>query len=223
MNTVNELINYCKAQVGKPYWYGTFGQVSTTNLLGYKRKQYPKYYTANDFNKQLGIKVHDCVGLIKGCLWCDTNDDMKPTYNPKQDVSAKGMYMCSSIKGTNNNFPYIDGTLVYKGSHTYSIHHVGVYANGVVYEAKGHKWGVVVTPFKLSDWEFWSMCPFIDYNTTSDYKNDSVDEPIYYVVQRGDTLTKIAKKYNTTIKKLKEINNIEKANLIITGQKLIIK
>ena len=223
MKTVNDLISYCKAQVGKPYWYGTYGQESTTNLLGYKRKQYPKYYTDNDYRTQLGVKVHDCVGLIKGCLWCNSNEDLKPVYNSKQDVSARGMYNCSSVKGSNNNFPYINGTLVYKGSHSYSIHHVGVYANGVVYEAKGHKWGVVITPFNLSDWQFWSMCPFIDYNATSEKSTDNVQEPIYYIVQKGDTLTKIAKQYNTTVYKLKKINNIKNANLIIIGQKLIIK
>ena len=67
------------------------------------------------------------------------------------------------------------------------------------------------------------MCPFIDYNATSEKLTDNVQEPIYYIVQKGDTLTKIAKQYNTTVYKLKKINNIKNANLIITGQKLIIK
>ena len=71
------LVAYAKAQVGKPYWFGCFGQKSSLGLLASKRKQYPSYYTANDFNKQIGVKVHDCVGLIKGYLWCDNaTDDM---------------------------------------------------------------------------------------------------------------------------------------------------
>ena len=41
-----------------------------------------------------------------------------------------------------------------------------------------------------------------------------------YIVQKGDTLTKIAKKFNTTVKALKEKNNIKNINKIYTGQVL---
>lgn len=51
----------------------------------------------------------------------------------------------------------------------------------------------------------------------------SVDGEEYYIVQTGDTLTKIAKMYNTTVPKLKKMNNIENANLIYTGQKIRVK
>lgn len=40
---------------------------------------------------------------------------------------------------------------------------------------------------------------------------------ISYKVQKGDTLTKIAKMYKTTISELVNLNNIQKPNLIITG------
>lgn len=42
----------------------------------------------------------------------------------------------------------------------------------------------------------------------------------YYVVKKGDTLSSIAKKYNTTWQKLKSLNNIQNANLIYVGQKI---
>lgn len=41
-----------------------------------------------------------------------------------------------------------------------------------------------------------------------------------YTVKKGDTLTAIAKKFQTTVKKLVELNNIKNPDLIITGQKL---
>ena len=41
-----------------------------------------------------------------------------------------------------------------------------------------------------------------------------------YVVQKGDTLSGIAKKYGTTVKALAEKNNIKNVNLIYTGQKI---
>ncbi|MBX7098740.1 MAG: LysM peptidoglycan-binding domain-containing protein [Myxococcaceae bacterium] len=41
-----------------------------------------------------------------------------------------------------------------------------------------------------------------------------------YTVRAGDTLSGIATKYNTSVKKLAEANNIENANLIKVGQRL---
>lgn len=44
----------------------------------------------------------------------------------------------------------------------------------------------------------------------------------YYTVKKGDTLSAIAKKYNTTVNNLAKLNNIKNVNLIYVGQKLII-
>lgn len=44
----------------------------------------------------------------------------------------------------------------------------------------------------------------------------------YYTVKKGDTLSAIAKKYKTTVKKLQSNNNIKNANHIYVGQKLLI-
>ena len=43
-----------------------------------------------------------------------------------------------------------------------------------------------------------------------------------YVVQSGDTLWKIAKKYNTTMQEVARVNQIEEPNVIKVSQKLII-
>ena len=43
-----------------------------------------------------------------------------------------------------------------------------------------------------------------------------------YVVAKGDTLSSIAKRYNTTWKKLAEINNLKNPNVIYVGQELIV-
>lgn len=162
------LVLYAKAQVGLPYWYGTFGQTASPTLLNSKRKQYPSYYKSTDFNTQYNKRVHDCVGLIKGYLWSDTTTST-PKYNASQDVSAAGMYKNSTTKGDMSTFPAINGTLVYKKSGNRIIH-VGIYCvDGYVYEAKGHKFGVVKTPYKQTDWVLWSLCPYIEY---CDYVNN---------------------------------------------------
>lgn len=45
-------------------------------------------------------------------------------------------------------------------------------------------------------------------------------QEIVYVVKKGDTLSGIAKKYNTSVSKLIELNKIKNPNLIIVGQKI---
>ena len=46
---------------------------------------------------------------------------------------------------------------------------------------------------------------------------------VYYTVQKNDNLTKIAKKYGTTVNQLVAWNNIANPNLIYAGQKLRVK
>ena len=45
----------------------------------------------------------------------------------------------------------------------------------------------------------------------------------YYVVQKGDNLTKIAKKYGTTVNQLVSWNGIKNKNLIYAGQRLRVR
>jgi len=48
----------------------------------------------------------------------------------------------------------------------------------------------------------------------------SSGEPVYYNIQAGDTLFSIAKKYNTTVEKLCELNDFNENIIIKTGQKI---
>lgn len=45
----------------------------------------------------------------------------------------------------------------------------------------------------------------------------------YYTIQKGDILSRIAQKYNTTVNQLVSWNNIKNANLIYAGQKIRVK
>lgn len=156
MKTNAYLIKYAKAQIGKPYWFGTYGQKSSAALYKAKKKQYPKYYTASDFSKQYGKKVHDCAGLIKGALWCDTPESL-PKYNAKQDYGATGFYNAAKKKGKISTFDKVNGRLVFKGNDK-TKSHVGVYEDGYVIEAKGHAYGVVKTKFNAKSWPYWAQC-----------------------------------------------------------------
>ncbi len=49
-----------------------------------------------------------------------------------------------------------------------------------------------------------------------------ISNNIYYIVKRGDTLSRIASWYNTTVAELVRLNNIENPNLIYIGERLLI-
>lgn len=165
--TNSGLVAYARAQLGLPYWYGTFGQIATQKLLDSKAKQYKStgYYTKwTDYPQQFGKRVHDCVGLIKGYLW-SASATAKPAFNSAQDKSAQGMYAAATEKGTINSFPARPGQLVFMSkskSDAKKIHHAGVYiGDGYVIEAKGHEYGVVKTVFAGAGWTHWAQCPYI--------------------------------------------------------------
>lgn len=169
------LVAYAKAQIGKPYWYGTFGNKSTADLLSRKARQYPTQYSATRQRKalaeHLGVKVHDCVGLIKGYLWCDSATDTSPNYNANQDKSANGMYNACKERGYINTLPEIAGVLVFFDGH------VGIYAgNGEVIEARGFDYGVVKTKLSARPWQRWGKCPYITYETAKKPVQSSTEE-----------------------------------------------
>ena len=154
------LVEYCKAQLGRPYWYGTFGQKATKYLYENRKRVYPRYYTANDFESQFGMKVHDCIGLVKGYMWTENADSTKYEYKKGfPDVSADMQYNRSTRKGSSiETLPEVAGVLVFmKG-------HVGVYiGNGEVIEARGHAYGVVKTKLKSRPWKKWAYIDEIQY------------------------------------------------------------
>ena len=53
--------------------------------------------------------------------------------------------------------------------------------------------------------------------------SNNVSQETIYIVKSGDTLSAIAKKYNTTYQKIAKDNNISNPNLIYPNQKLVIK
>lgn len=155
------LVEYCKAQLGKPYWYGTFGHKASEEL--YNRlatqkgtKQSILNFKKETYTKDYGLKVHDCSGLIKGYLFCDTPESFASKYDLAIDTGIT--YSNCKEKGLIKSIPEIKGLLVFKPGH------VGVYiGKGKVIEAKGHAYGVVETELSKGDWRTWGKCPFIEY------------------------------------------------------------
>lgn len=154
------LVAYAKAQLGLPYWYGTYGQIADEALYKRKKAQYPNQYTAPDFPAQYGNRVYDCVGLIKGYMWTSSPAG-KPVYNSAQDKNVGGMIKACSKTGNIKSIPSTPGTLVFIGTS-----HVGIYdGSGGVYEARGHAYGVVYTKLNDRPWDKWGLLSWITYKT----------------------------------------------------------
>ncbi len=166
MKTSMGLVDYARAQLGKPYWYGTFGNTATKSLLNAKKKQYPSHYQSDRMEKyksEIGERVHDCVGLIKGYLWSE-NFVATPKYNPLQDVSANGMLKKCTESGNLGTMPEMPGILVFRKGH------VGIYVgNKKVIEARGFNYGVVETSLSKRGWTHWGKCPWIKYPENRNY------------------------------------------------------
>lgn len=137
--------------------------------------------------------------------------------------------------------PKLGAIIVYKhnnksGGHVANVEEI--YSNGdLLLSMSGYKSFLFTTrKVKKSDKYCYSdykllgfIYPEIEFDNetsnkaiVSEVKKEST-KSITYVVKKGDNLTKIAKKYNTTVDKIVKDNNIKNKNLIKIGQKLIIK
>ena len=216
-----ELVEFVKNCMGLPYIYGTFGQVLTASLIEAKAKQYPRQLTQNRKNLALknyiGKRSVDCIGLIKYFLWSDPSGN--PKYDKNTDWSADDTYCRAGNKGTIKTMPDVPGVCVrYAG-------HVGVYiGDGEVIEARGFDYGVVMTNLADRKWTHWYYHPLISYTDVPVSKpqltTPKATTTTEYVVVKGDTLTKIAKKFNTTVSAIVALNGLNNPNLIVVGQKL---
>ena len=148
---------------GWGYVWGTFGQTLTESLLESKIRQYPDgvgSYESVIRSKWLGGRTADCVGLIKGYGWLDT-DSMSIRYgtNGMPDIGADAMYRNAAVKGPIGTIPEIPGLAVWKSGH------IGVYiGGGEVIEAMGTNYGVVKTQLTDRNWTTWLEIPYIQYD-----------------------------------------------------------
>ena len=161
VKTSKGLASFAIQCLGRPYIYGTYGQILTERLLLDRASTYPSRigpervkYAREHY---IGKRVSDCEGMIKNYLWADS-PDTAPTYNASQDLSANGAFQAATVKGKIDTIPEVPGICVrYSG-------HVGVYiGNGEVIEERGFNYGCVKTRLKDRAWTDWFEHPWIDY------------------------------------------------------------
>lgn len=144
------------------YVYGTYGGVLDETLLRGKISQYPNEVGAyEDFIRQhwLGGRTADCVGLIKGYGWYNTEiAQIQIGANGMPDIGANAMFENASEKGTIDTIPEIPGLAVWHEGH------IGIYiGNGEVVQAANTEAGVIRTPISQSSWTHWLKIPYISY------------------------------------------------------------
>ena len=204
-----ELVAYARSRVGSGYVFGTYGQVLSEQLLNQKLAQYPKQVGGFEKiirAKWLGIHVQDCSGLIKGFLWQGANQAASYQANGIPDFSADSMFAMAKEKGSVSDISDIPGLLVWKPGH------IGVYiGNGVVIESNSTKAGVIKTRLTKTvnetNWKQWLKCPYLFYPNpipSSGY--------IFHTVVKGETLSKIAKRYLGSASRFKEIAKLNEIN-----------
>lgn len=144
------------------YVYGTYGSVLNEALLTSKLSQYPdEVGSYEEFIRQnwLGGRTADCVGLIKGYSWYNTETArIQIGANGMPDISANAMFENASEKGTIDTIPEIPGLAVWHEGH------IGIYiGNGEVIQAANTNAGVIRTPISQSGWTHWLKIPYIQY------------------------------------------------------------
>lgn len=151
------------------YVWGTYGNVLTRTLFDYKKQQYPDSVgNYADFIEShwLGRRTADCIGLIKGYGWLDT-ESMTIGYatNGMPDYGADQMYQACKNAGSRNTdygdistMPEVPGLMLWK------IGHAGIYiGDGYAIEAMGTRKGVVKTEVGGRGWQGWGKLPYINY------------------------------------------------------------
>ena len=54
-------------------------------------------------------------------------------------------------------------------------------------------------------------------------ESSSSDEPVFHIIQKGETLYRISINYHTTVDRILELNNIQNADVIAEGRKIRVK
>lgn len=207
----------------------------TTN---YAYNQTPKV-KESIMNASADTFAFDCVNLIKGVLWgWDANKNLtyggaKYKANDVPDVSADGMIkLCKDVSTDFKNIKV--------GEAVWMPGHIGVYiGDGEVIECTA-AWEnkVIITNItnvcKLDGmhqrkWTKHGIIPWVEYDEATDVveipttPKPAEPKPMYYIVVKGDSLSKIGKAYGIPWKSIAELNGIKFPYIIRVGQKIRLK
>lgn len=189
------------------YWYGTYCNPCTNDLLEGKTKQYPTHYTDKreaTYRKhiQQGKIATDCNGLIEAYAW-EENGVIKRNRNDIPDRSASGMYSAARYKGKiADGMPEVPGILVW----TETKAHVAVYVgNGYVVEARGFSYGVPKNKMSSRNFKFWGDYAYIDYTSKEFEQMKAASKSTTAVKQPSNSSTLRKGSKGTAVKEMQNL------------------
>ena len=152
----SDLVNWCKEQKNKANKYRLGGIGRYEN----------------------GVRIFDCVGLIKCFMWHDYSEKNASYYNKEvPDKNETGFFNEATEKGTIDTIPEIPGLMVYQPGH------IGVYlGNGQVIEATAAFDKKIVityfkgnhpdTSYKRATWTHWFKMPYLNYDVQEETNDE---------------------------------------------------
>lgn len=201
------IIGFCEYLENLGYYVGIYA----SDISGFQDKMYLNELNAYDkwvarygsepkYVKQYGMWQSTSSGRINGY---NGNLDCDVAYNDYSSI-IKNIGLNGFSKSSTNNTQNINPLDNYSDEELATKVINGEFSNGNERKQKlGNRYQNVQN---------------IVNNRLSNKSNE-----IIYTVKSGDTLSSIAKKYNTTYQKIANDNNISNPNLIYPNQKLIIK
>ena len=175
--------------------------------MGYKAGVYANQYWFNTF---LNVSK---IASFGNSIWCAKYSDTKPNISSNYDIwqySSTGR-----VDGINGNVDmnYMYANLIGEESKKTILE----LANEVI----AGKWGNGIDrKNRLTNAGYNYAEVQAEVNRLLAPKPQPA---VYYTIKRGDTLSKIAKQYGTTVNQLAKWNNIKNVNLIYAGQKIRVK
>lgn len=171
---------------------------------------------------------YDCSSLVNYVVK-KAGIPIKATYtgNMLDDYLFNGFFIASDVdKETGKGLQIGDILLThYNGGNGHTAIYIG---DGKLVHASGNEFGGI-TGGRTGDQTGNEICIAKYFNFPWMYVLRYAEEDVitsetdYYTVQRGDTLSKIAVKFGTTVGILCDLNDIPDANLIYAGQVLMIR
>ena len=196
--------------------------------------KYGGYDRALVINTKTGSCLPNCCGLVHARWMQSQNQTNYKKYDKLPTGNAENYYGYTKDGYKRGQTPKVGAIMCWrKGKAGYEKDGAGhvafvekVYDNGDVLTSNSAYGGSrYYTKKYLKSKNYYMGTNYVFqgfiYNPTKFDEKEPKKE--YYVVKKGDTLTKIAKKYKTTVKQLVKWNNIKNPNLIKIGQKLRVK
>lgn len=182
--TATELVNYVTSKLGTPYVYAAKMETVTQAKINSWSALYPSMFTASykaKAQKFIGKVATDCSGLISGCTGV---------------VRGSASYKSTAT----NSVPISKLSEDHIGWAVWRSGHIGVYVGGgYCIEARGIDYGTVRTKVASRNFTHVIKLKDIDYAKVSVPDVSVNDGTINYTVVAGDTLSRIAKSYDTTV------------------------